>query len=77
MDEGIKNFKLVFKKLLGIKTNNENKIILSGNLVQDHEFIHPFYRLLEEGFSVDVCLNEGKPVKGILGTDILQIKIIL
>ena len=45
-------------------------IILSGNLVQDHEFIYPFYRLLEEGFAVDVCLNEGKPVKGILGTDI-------
>ena len=48
----------------------KNAIILSGNLVQDHEFIYPFYRLLEEGFSVDVCLNEGKPVKGILGTDI-------
>ena len=45
-------------------------VILSGNLVQDHEFIYPFYRLLEEGFDVDVCLNEGKPVKGILGTDI-------
>ena len=45
-------------------------VILSGNLVQDHEFIYPFYRLLEEGFAVDVCLNEGKPVKGILGTDI-------
>ena len=25
---------------------------------------------MEEGFSVEVCLNEGKPVKGILGTDI-------
>ena len=45
-------------------------IIISGNLAQDHEFIYPFYRLQEEGFSVDVCLNEGKPVKGILGTDI-------
>ena len=45
-------------------------IIISGNLVQDHEFIYPFYRLLEEDFNVDVCLNEGKPVKGILGTDI-------
>jgi putative intracellular protease/amidase len=36
----------------------KNAIILSGNLVQDHEFIYPFYRLLEEGFSVEVCLNE-------------------
>ena len=45
-------------------------LILTSKLVQDHEFIYPFYRLLEEGFNVEVCLNEGKPVKGILGTDI-------
>ena len=45
-------------------------IIISGNLVQDHEFIYPYYRLLEEGFIVDVCLLEGKPVQGILGTTI-------
>ena len=45
-------------------------LIVTSQLVQDHEFIYPFYRLLEEGFTVDVCLNEGKPVKGILGTDI-------
>ena len=45
-------------------------IIISGNLAQDHEFIYPYYRLLEEGFKVDVCLLEGKPVQGILGTKI-------
>lgn len=45
-------------------------VIITGNLVQDHEFIYPFYRLLEEGFEVDVCLNEGGPVKGYFGTDI-------
>ena len=43
-------------------------IIISGNLAQDHEFIYPYYRLLEADFEVDVCLLEGKPVKGILGT---------
>ena len=43
-------------------------IIISGNLAQDHEFIYPYYRLLEAEFDVDVCLLEGKPVKGILGT---------
>ena len=43
-------------------------VIISGNLAQDHEFIYPYYRLLEAGFEVDVCLLEGKPVKGILGT---------
>tara|TARA_B100000965_G_scaffold368563_1_gene355334 strand:+ start:813 stop:1331 length:519 start_codon:yes stop_codon:yes gene_type:complete len=46
----------------------EKAIIISGNLAQDHEFIYPYYRLLEEGFEVDVCLLEGEPVKGILGT---------
>ena len=45
-------------------------IIISGSLAQDHEFIYPYYRLLEEGIEVDVCLLEGKPVEGILGTKI-------
>jgi len=43
-------------------------IIISGNLAQDHEFIYPYYRLLEADLEVDVCLLEGKPVKGFLGT---------
>lgn len=49
---------------------SKKALILTGNLVQDHEFIYPYYRLLEEGFKVDVCLLEGKPVQGILGTKI-------
>ena len=48
----------------------KNALIITSQLVQDHEFIYPFYRLLEEGFELDVCLNEGTKVKGILGTDI-------
>lgn len=43
-------------------------VIISGNLAQDHEFIYPYYRLLEEEIKLDVCLLEGKPVSGILGT---------
>ena len=43
-------------------------IIISGNLAQDHEFIYPYYRLLEEQILVDVCMLEGKSVVGILGT---------
>ena len=43
-------------------------IIISGSLAQDHEFIYPYYRLLEEGVDLDVCLLEGQPVKGFLGT---------
>jgi protease I len=49
---------------------NKRGIIISGNLVQDHEFIYPYYRLLEEEIEVDVCLLEGKPVKGYFGTAI-------
>jgi len=45
-------------------------LILSGNLVQDHEFIYPYYRLLEDKYNVDVTLLGDKPVKGILGTQI-------
>lgn len=45
-------------------------IIISGNLAQDHEFIYPFYRLLEDNFTVDVCMNEGVSVKGYFGTDL-------
>jgi len=45
-------------------------IIISGNLAQDHEFIYPYYRLLEEGLEIDVCMLEGKPGKGFLGTSL-------
>jgi protease I len=47
---------------------NIRSIIISGDQAQDHEFIYPFYRMLEEDYIVDVCLIGGKPVKGILGT---------
>ena len=43
-------------------------IIISGNLAQDHEFIYPYYRLLGAGYKIDVCILEGAPVKGFLGT---------
>ncbi len=49
---------------------NKKALIISSNLVQDQEFVYPFYRLLEEGFDVDVCLVEGEMVKGILGVNI-------
>jgi protease I len=43
-------------------------IIISGNLAQDHEFIYPYYRLLEDNFDIDVVMLEGKHGLGILGT---------
>tara|TARA_Y200000002_G_scaffold303188_1_gene258592 strand:+ start:126 stop:644 length:519 start_codon:yes stop_codon:yes gene_type:complete len=43
-------------------------VIISGALAQDHEFIYPYYRVMEAGFELDVCIIGGKPVMGILGT---------
>ena len=43
-------------------------IIISGALAQDHEFIYPYYRLLENNVKIDVCILENTFVKGILGT---------
>ena len=43
-------------------------LIISGPLAQDHEFIYPYYRLLEEKCQLDVCIIGGKATEGILGT---------
>lgn len=45
-------------------------LIITGNLVQDHEFIYPYYRLKEAGFKVIVALKEKKQCMGIIGTKI-------
>jgi len=45
-----------------------SSIIIRGPLAQDHEFIYPYYRLLEAQSKLDVCIIGGKPAKGILGT---------
>ena len=44
--------------------------MLTGNLVQDHEYIYPYYRLKEECFEVTTALKDAKPCVGILGTAI-------
>jgi len=45
-------------------------LIITGKLVQDHEFIYPYYRMQEAGFTVDVATPDGKDVIGSLGTKI-------
>jgi protease I len=45
-------------------------LIITGNLVQDHEFIYPYYKLKEEGFEIVVALKNGNFCEGILGTKI-------
>ena len=50
-------------------------IIISGNLAQDHEFIYPYYRLLEENLEVDVCMLKVSRSKVFLEQLFHQIKI--
>lgn len=45
-------------------------LIITSQLVQDHEFIYPFYRLKEEGVEVDVYNQTNQIVKGFFGTKI-------
>jgi len=45
-------------------------LIITGKRVQDHEFIYPYYRLLEAGFHVDVAIRNKETVQGDLGTTI-------
>ncbi len=45
-------------------------LIITGNLVQDHEFIYPYYRLQEAGFEVDVAAKIGIDCVGIIGSKI-------
>ena len=39
-------------------------LIITSRLVQDHEFIYPFYRLKEEGLEVDVYNQSDQIVNG-------------
>jgi len=45
-------------------------LIITSQLVQDHEFIYPFYRLKEEGIEVDVYNQTNQIVKGFFGTKV-------
>lgn len=45
-------------------------VIITGKLVQDHEYIYPYYRLREDNISVDVAVNNGEEVIGQLGTKV-------
>ncbi|MDA1334983.1 MAG: DJ-1/PfpI/YhbO family deglycase/protease [bacterium] len=46
-------------------------LILTGKLVQDHEYTYPFYRLQEAGYKVDVAIRDKQEVQGIIGVKIV------
>ena len=45
-------------------------LILTGRLVQDQEFIYPYYRLQEAGWEVDVATQDGHKTTGYFNTKI-------
>ncbi len=45
-------------------------VIVAGKLVQDHEFIYPYYRLQEAGLAVDVAVRGKETVYGAMGVRI-------
>ena len=45
-------------------------VIITGKLVQDHEFIYPYYRLLEERYEVDVAVRGNELVYGQIGVKV-------
>ncbi len=49
-------------------------IIITGKLVQDHEFIYPYYRLQEADYEVDVAIRGKETVLGAIGTKIVPTK---
>lgn len=46
-------------------------VIITGKLVQDHEYIYPYYRLQEAGYEVDVAVRNKEMVLGQLGAKII------
>ena len=55
-------------------SNKVKAVIVTGKLVQDHEFVYPFYRLQEEEFEVDVAVRNKETVLGAIGTKIVPTK---
>ena len=45
-------------------------LIITSKLVQDHEFIYPFYRMKEENYEVHTCNNSNKQELGYFNTKI-------
>ena len=46
-------------------------VILTGKLVQDHEYVYPYYRTQEEGYSLEVAVPGGEEVFGNIGVKVL------
>lgn len=52
----------------------EKILIITADNTEDMEFFYPFYRLTEEGYTVDVATMDGKSFKGKKGYEFKQTK---
>lgn len=51
--------------------HKKKALILTGKLVQDHEFIYPYYRLQEAGMLVDVAVRNKETVETYFGIKVI------
>ncbi len=49
-------------------------VIIAGKLIQDHEYIYPYYRLQEEGYEVDVAVRGKETVLASIGVKVVPTK---
>jgi len=49
-------------------------IVIAGKLIQDHEYIYPYYRLQEEGYEVDVAVRGKETVLASIGVKVIPTK---
>ena len=49
-------------------------LIIAGKLIQDHEYVYPYYRLQEEGYEVDVAVRGKETVLGSIGVKVVPTK---
>jgi protease I len=56
-----------------MKTNKA--LIITGKMVQDHEFIYPYYRLKEDNYNVDIATIDGLETTGQIGVKVIPNKI--
>lgn len=49
-------------------------LIIAGKLIQDHEYIYPYYRLQEEGYEVDVAVRGKETVLASIGVKVVPTK---
>lgn len=53
---------------------SKRAVIITGRLVQDHEYIYPYYRVQEDGYEVDVAVRGKEQVFGQIGVKVVPTK---